>query len=190
MKIGFDFDGVIADCGALKSFAAKKLYNNDIPSKNFNKDYVIENKILTSSQYKYLQEVIYSTEDIGLSIKPVKDAFKSISILTKHGNELKVITSRKGPGLKIEKQWCTNNNLSIEIISVANKDDKSKSCKGLDIFIDDGIEMLIPLVGVVPHRLLFSWDYNKYVDVGNIAKRVHSWKEILKFVHDLRFNSS
>jgi len=35
MKIGLDFDGVISDCGKLKSDGAKKLYGFDIPSAKF-----------------------------------------------------------------------------------------------------------------------------------------------------------
>ena len=41
MKIGLDFDGVISDCGKLKSDSAKKLYGVDIPSAKFKKEIVV-----------------------------------------------------------------------------------------------------------------------------------------------------
>ena len=59
MKIGLDFDGVISDCGDLKSKGAKILYGVDIPPEKFKKELVVGQGILTLEQYANLQKQIY-----------------------------------------------------------------------------------------------------------------------------------
>ncbi|MEK7660150.1 MAG: hypothetical protein AAB343_03020 [Patescibacteria group bacterium] len=48
MKIGIDFDGVVADCGRLKTLGAKELYGVDIAPEKFKKEIVVGEGILTS----------------------------------------------------------------------------------------------------------------------------------------------
>lgn len=50
MKIGLDFDGVISDCGRLKSDYARKLYGVSVPAGQFKRDFVIGNGWLTAEQ--------------------------------------------------------------------------------------------------------------------------------------------
>ena len=62
MEIGIDFDGVVTDCGELKSFVAKRLYGKDIPPDNFKKEFVVGKEMLTHKQYRELQSIIYGTK--------------------------------------------------------------------------------------------------------------------------------
>lgn len=94
MKIGLDFDGVIADCGKLKSEGAKLLYGVDIPGERFKKELVLETGILTEDQYRKVQAMVYSRRDIGMRMEPVKDALKYLRMVLNDGHDLRVITSR------------------------------------------------------------------------------------------------
>jgi hypothetical protein len=71
MKIGLDFDGVIFDCGKLKSDVARKIYGKEIPPALFKKEFVIGNGLLTASEYRELQKLIYGTREYGLLAEPV-----------------------------------------------------------------------------------------------------------------------
>ena len=71
MRIGLDFDGVISDCGQLKSHGAKILYGVEIPPEKFKKELIVGARILTAEQYKHLERQIYDTREIGLTMLPV-----------------------------------------------------------------------------------------------------------------------
>jgi len=70
MRIGLDFDGVISDCGKLKSEGAMKLYRVNISPERFKKELVVDAGVLTLEQYRNLQKQIYGTREIGLTMSP------------------------------------------------------------------------------------------------------------------------
>ncbi|MBI2042594.1 MAG: hypothetical protein HYT21_02535 [Candidatus Nealsonbacteria bacterium] len=178
MKIGLDFDGVIADCGQLKANGAKKFYGVSIPPEKFRKKIVLEAGYLTTEQYDTLQKLIYDTEGGALLLKPVRGLFRYLTRLMANGHTVVVITSRGDDGTKIAREWVADQKLSLEIISVGYGNSKGEAANGLDVFVDDDLEKLKQLVGIVPHRFLFSWGYNNHENAGNIATRVGSWKEL------------
>lgn len=182
MKIGLDFDGVISDCGKLKSDVTKELYGLDIPPEKFKKEIVIGEGYLTSNQYRDLQNIIYKTREFGFLMKPVAGVLESIPYLLALEHTLLIVTSRGEIELEIAKEWSFNQGLTLDFIGVGYGVSKANACKGLDIYIDDDFEKLEPLVGIVPHRFLFSWGYNSHIEVGTVANRISSWEEFCKTI--------
>ncbi len=186
MNIGLDFDGVISDAGKLKSDGAKKLYNIDIPPEKCKKEMVVGEGWLSLEQYRALQKRIYGTREIGLLMNEVKDAGVYIKRLLKEGHILTVVTSRGVPESIIAKEWMVKRRLNLPIKSVGKDISKKDACRGLHTFIDDDLEKLEPLVGVVPHRFLFNWAYNKDIPVAlTVAKRVDSWKHFYEEIQKI-----
>lgn len=185
MKIGLDFDGVISDCGKLKSDGAKKIYGLDIPSAKFKKEIVIGEKYLTAEQYRELQKTIYGTKEIGLLMKPVDGVLHYLPRLLADGNMVLIVTSRGEVELEIAKEWSTSQGLQLDFVGVGYGNSKAGAAAGLDLYVDDDLDKLEPLVGIVPHRFLFSWGYNAKVDTGSIAKRVTSWRELYSIIKEL-----
>lgn len=179
MRIGLDFDGVISDCGDLKCKAAKRMYGVDIPSSRFKKELVVGGGILTYEQYRQLQDTIYGTREYGMLMEPVTGVIEGIGRLRQDGHELRVITSRDGEMLDVAREWATRRGLSIEFTGVGHGASKAGAAEGLDLYVDDDLDKLEPLVGIVPHRVLFSWGYNAHIDVRNVASRVASWEELV-----------
>ena len=105
MKIGLDFDGVISDCGKLKSDGAKKLYGIDIPPAKFKKEIVVGEKHLTANQYRELQKIIYGTREIGFLMEPVDDVLHYLPLLVAEGHIVLIVTSRWEVELEIAKEW-------------------------------------------------------------------------------------
>jgi len=189
MRIGLDFDGVISDCGKLKSLGAKKIFGLEIPSGKFKKEIIVGERILSLEQYNLLQEKIYGDEEFGFSMQPVEGALEFIPKLQEEKHEIVIITSRKERALYIAKEWLKRHNLSIKVVSVGPNAKKTEACIGLDVFIDDDFEKLEPLVSVVPNRFLFSWDYNLHINVEEtIAKRVNSWQHFYNEIKSLSKN--
>ncbi len=185
MRIGLDFDGVISDCGTLKCLAAKAMYGLDIPSSEFKKELVLGRGLLTQPQYRELQNAIYGTWEYGQRMEPVPGVLEAIPALRAAGHDLRVVTSREGEMLKIAQDWAASKGIDLAFEGVGHDKSKAVAAAGLDVFIDDDLDKLEPLVDVVPHRFLFSWGYNSHIQEGDVARRVASWQEFLERVDEL-----
>ena len=186
MKLGLDCDGVVVDSGKLKSEGVKELYGMEIPPEEFKRELLVGSNIFTQEQYTHIQSQIYASRDLGLKMEPVKDAIEYISKLQDEGHELTVITSRRGDAAEIAREWMRAHSLELELVSVGKGENKSSACHGLNCYIDDDLDKLGYLVGVVPHRFLFTWGYNLHVKVPKlIARRVDSWKSFYKEISAL-----
>jgi len=186
MKIGLDFDGVISDAGKLKSDGAKRLYGVDIPPEKFKTEIVVGQGLLTSEQYKALQKQVYGTREIGLLMQEVDGAVDYTQRLISEGNDLRIVTSRGTLESEIAKKWMQKRGLNLPLINVGESVSKADACRGMDVYVDDDLDKLEPLVGVVPQRFLFSWGYNQHIEVPlSIAKRVDSWKSLYREIQNL-----
>jgi len=186
MKIGLDFDGVVSDCGLLKSEAAKKIYGIDIPPGRFKKEIVIGDGHLTAEQYRELQKTIYGNREVGLLMKPVPGAHEYISRLIMNRHQVSIVTSRDVVELEIAKEWSIQEGFALEFVGVGYGKSKADAAKGMDIYIDDDLDKLEPLVGVVPHLFMFSWGYNEHLDATGVAQRVSSWEEFYRAVCSIK----
>ncbi len=186
LKIGLDFDGVISDCGKLKSDAARKLYGLDIPADKFKKEIVIGEGHLTADEYRSLQKIIYGTREVGFLMEPVAGALHFVSQLLDLGHAITIVTSREETELEIAKEWSVAQGLSLNFIGVGYGVSKANACTGLDIYIDDDLDKLEPLIDIVPHRFLFSWGYNSHIDTGTVARRIGSWEEFFRTVTSIK----
>ncbi len=185
MKIGLDFDGVISDCGRLKTDGAKILYGVEIPPERFKRELVVGAGILTSEQYSDLQNQIYNSREIGLTMLPVDGVLEFVPRFQREGYDLIVVTSRRK--VEIPKEWMKLKGLDLQIVGVGNSVSKASACGGLDVYIDDDLDKLEPLVGIVPDLYLFSWGYNRHIEVPqSVAKRIDSWSQFYKEIVGLK----
>ena len=185
MRIGLDFDGVISDCGDLKCKAAKVLFGVDIPAAHFKKEHVVEGGLLTAAQYRSLQDRIYGTHEYGQMMAPVPGVHEGIASLRDAGHIVQVITSRDGVMLDVARAWAEREGLTLQFTGVGHGVSKAAAARGCDFYVDDDLDKLAPLVGVVPHRALFSWGYNSHLDPTGIADRVASWEELIAMIRSI-----
>lgn len=190
MKIGLDFDGVIADCGRLKSEAALELYGVNIAPEYFKKELILSQRLLTLEQYRELQEQIYGTRKLGLQLAPVPGVFEYIEVIEKQ-HEVRIITSRGKDETLIAQEWLAiqHPNFAIEFTSVGYGNSKAEALTGFDIFVDDDLDKIEPVVDIVPHRFLFSWGYNRHIAEGDIAQRVNSWADLYSQIKEIEGKS-
>lgn len=186
MKIGLDFDGVISDCGRLKSDGAKRLYGLNISPEKFKTEIVVGQGLLTLEQYRNLQKQIYGTREIGLLMQEVEGAVDYTKRLISERHDLRIVTSRGTLEAEIAKEWMQKVDLDLPLTSVRGGVKKTEACRGLEVYVDDDLDKLEPLVGVVLHRFLFSWGYNRHTTVPEtIAKRIVSWKHLYQEIKSL-----
>ncbi len=186
MRIGLDFDGVICDCGRLKSECAKILYGIDACSADFRERLLVDRKRLTESQYRNLQKFVYEDRRAFPIMSLVPEVLFFISRLVSENHSLRVITGRTGIGLQIAEEWSLSQGLQLEFTGVGFGKNKAEDVKGLDLYVDDDLKILQPLSGIVPNLFLFSWDYNFHQKEGEIAKRIASWRELYENIRELK----
>lgn len=185
MKIGLDFDGVISNCGQLKTEGARRMYGVEIPPEKFKKEIVIGEKLLTSEQYRTLQRAIYGTRELGLLMEPVDGVLRFLPLLVAEGHTILVVTSRGDVELQIAKEWSVLRGLQLDFVGVGYGASKADAAIGLDLYVDDDLDKLEPLVGIVPNLFLFSWGYNIHVDTGSIP-RLDSWEAMYDFIKEAK----
>jgi hypothetical protein len=183
LEIGLDFDGVVSDCSELKSRVAKIMYGKLIPPAKFKKEILVSEGILTAQEYRELQKRIYSTREFGLLMKSVGDVCYYVYRMRSDHHKVRVITSRTGDELAIAEEWSAQQGLQLRFTGVGYENTKAEAAEGLDVYVDDDLDKLAPLVGIVQHRFLFSWGYNLHVNEELIARRVISWGD---FYHAVR----
>ncbi len=177
MEIGLDYDGVIADPSKVKSELAKKMYNINIHPSMFKRELVVP-KLLTEQQYRQVQNEVYENKDLCLSLPPVPGALDYLPRLLRELHMITIITSRYNNSADTAQEWLVKNNLFVPVIGVPYPLPKTDACKGLDVYVDDDLDKLEPLVSIVENRYLFSQPYNKHNNPGDMAKRVDSWQQL------------
>jgi 5'(3')-deoxyribonucleotidase len=155
------------------------------PPYYFGTPHIIENFVMSRANYRKLQNFIYNNLSVAFNLEPVEDAFLYIRKLRRDGHEIRIITSRKGNALEAAVGWLREHDMDLPIEGVGVNKSKARAAMHSDIFIDDSLKKLYQLMGVVPHRFLFSWGYNKSYDEGGIATRVNSWEDFYKHINKI-----
>lgn len=186
MNIGLDFDGVITNVGKLKNIAAKTLFKKDIPAEIFKRELVVGSGLLNNQQYTEVQKLACGS-GLGSCMEAVEDVLTYLPRLKDDGYGIRIITSRNdAETLWVAHNWLMDHELYFPVIGVGYKMDKIKPCRGLDVYVDDDLDKLEPLVDIVENRFLFSWPYNKNTKLDEkIARRVRSWGELYDIISEL-----
>ncbi len=181
MKIGLDFDDVIALSHALKPFAAKELFGVEIPMISFKRKSVVGKGILTDEQYTAVGREVYSGK---YEPKEVPGALDGIKTLQDLGHSVQIVTNRSDEWNTLEpaKRWLALRGLDLPITGLVYGTSKASACQGLDLFADDDSGNIRSLLGVVPHLLLFSWPHEGHLSPPQGAKMVYTWSDVLQYV--------
>lgn len=185
MKIGLDFDGVIANTPALKAFVTKEHYNVDIDPHVFGTPYVTDARLLSRDLYNEIRDLVYNNKDIATHLKPIEGAEEYIKKLQSEGHSVEVVTSRFGPSVEIAKEWLAAHGIPLKLTAVGLTS-KRDAAQHLDLFIDDLLLKLYEIKDVVPHLYLYSWGYNEIYREDAFAKRVFNWEEFYNHVNKLQ----
>ncbi|HWR00155.1 MAG TPA: hypothetical protein VN397_04915 [Candidatus Methylomirabilis sp.] len=189
MRIGLDFHGVVVDNADMKAQRAPYYGASTLTRSMFIKNTAVGRGAhqLSGRQYQALKVDIYWRPRIAHRVMvPVAGALRFMKRLIDEGHALVIISSSSRKHMKIAGRWCAKNGLKVELVGIGmTRIDKSEAARqyNLDVFVDNDLEKLRTLVGVVPKRYLFNGYGEKRVPVNGIAIRVSSWDELY---HSLR----
>lgn len=191
MKLGFDYDGVVANSSQLKSVVALELYGLVIPPDKFHFHLLRREGFLTADQYATLTELIYHSRPMATRMLPVWNAIKYLRLLLLDvGHSVTVVTSRDPEATLIAEEWTLSQHVRPKFLGVGPGNSKADVLAGFDVYVDDDVTKLRSLVGVVRHLFLLSWPYNAHEDESGIAQRVSSWDELYEAIQALELQGS
>jgi len=171
MKIGLDFDGVIADPSYIKQKYIKQKYGVELALGECKRELAAK-KGINNNKYNEMLYEIYESE-LSLKAIPVPGAIENIERLAKQNHIIQIITSRSDKSAKFARNWLMNHKIYSFYNSLINTNSNSKKafCKDLHIFFDDDYNKLEELVGAVPNLFLLDMPYNKNIKTNSHIKR-------------------
>jgi hypothetical protein len=180
LRVGLDGDGVVLDGAEAKSRASRILFGIDIPPRFAKRELLVREGIITSKQYDAIKDFAYKVREQALTFQFVPGAREHIDRMLRDGWFVPVISSRPEVAARHIVELFQLHGWDIPVLSNGMSKDKTaivRDLGGLDVYVDDSIEALQCLVGVVPRLYLFDQPYNRDEDPGDIAVRVYSWQE-------------
>lgn len=174
MKVGLDFDDVVVRSHMLKSVLAENLFGIKIHPTKFRREWVLESGILTQEQYDHIGRETFSGK---YPLVPARSSVKYINLLQENGHSVEVVTSRSyaDKTLPPALEWFKAYNLDIHVEGVGHGLSKVEACTGLDLFVDDDIHKLLPLIGVVKNLIHFVWPYDEVTTRVDEVARIRGW---------------
>ena len=174
MKLGFDFDGVYAEVHTLKASLALSKFGVDIPVDQFERKWVVPN-LLTEDQYREINREVFLNRQ---SLPVILGSVPYTKLLLQENHSIGIFTSRYGESLRLAQELIGEYGLNLPVVGAGYGLSKVRVCKGLDVYTDDDLEKLIPLVGIVPHLLLFSSPQNLHEKIPKGITRVADWPAV------------
>jgi uncharacterized HAD superfamily protein len=189
MRIGIDFDEVIAD-----SLEALVTIHNNRHGTAFKKEDVTSYSLRESyggkkEEWDATFAAFLSTDHLS-QLNPMADVISAMDTLKKHGHELYIVTARTDHGLAAAELWLkthlpkTFNGIHHTEPLATNPEVKKKKaeiCKenGIELMIDDhrGVAEECAEAGI--RVFLFNYPWNQG-DLPKNIERVFSWDDILR----------
>jgi len=179
-KVGLDFDGVLWNFAELKHRVLYDLFGRTMSIGRETHDFMIADGVVTEEEYWELARVLCTTTRYLSDMTPLPGMstyLPHIRTLSRDV-EFRVVTLRTPEGAVIAQRWIDSLCLGVKVESANAAGTKGPHADGLHVFVDDTLEHLHEVEGIVPHRFLFSWNYNNHHGPSDGIVRVRSWKEL------------
>jgi uncharacterized HAD superfamily protein len=190
MIIGIDIDDTLSVLNKHKVKVANKyIKQNKLPFKLIDK-----NKQFFSEMYSWSKEECnkFWTEcasDLLATAPPRRNVKKFIDKLKSDGHKIILITARSTDHLvdpySLSEKWLNKHNICFDELCVGYTV-KTEICleKKVDVFIDDRVDNLLPLLPYNVKTLLMQTVSNKN-DTSYNGTIVKSWKQVYKIISSL-----
>lgn len=181
-KIGFDFDGVIADTAHSFVTIAKEKHGYTLQKEDIT-DFDIENCISMPKETIYSIFTEIMMDSIATGVQPMMGAVTTLSQLSLHA-PITIITARPStaPVHAWLKQFFPKDVLAkIRLFAMGDHDDKIRYVKdqGLEYFIDDRADTCQMMAEAGLYSIVFDHPWNRGRHQLPIVK---NWDDIAKLI--------
>lgn len=193
MRIGIDFDDVVAD-----SMRAIATLHNKKYGTNFKKDDAFSYKVNevwggTKEEWREKLDAFLSTDHL-MDLDPMAGSLLGIDALKKQGHELYIVTARGEGDIPATERWIERHfpNVfkdvhycgliaGIRITKETTRRTKSQVCNehGIELMIDDNPDFAKECAAEGVKVMLFDQPWNRG-ELPPGVERVYSWDEIMR----------
>jgi hypothetical protein len=193
MIIGVDIDDTLSVLQKLKQKTAKAyIKQNKLPFKMINPNEQFFSKMFNWSAEECNKFWTECSEDLLAKSPPRKHVQKYINKLRQDRHKIVLITARSTQHLKdpvtLSVNWLNKNKINYDELCVNNLE-KTTACleKKIDVFIDDRVDHLMPLlehnIKTILMQTVSNKDQTEYT--GDVVK---NWKQVYKIISNLNKN--
>lgn len=177
LRIGVDFDDVIANSIQLKKEIAKELFDYDLNPEH-STSWTFHKSSLSPEQYGQIKKKAYLERMPHLQEKA--DAKEVLTKLFNEGHEIYIITNRSDETSAQAQTWLLNHGFHFNKFINVNEKKKAPVCRryAIDILIDDNYSEFRYLNSEQTRFFLFSSAANEDIETEPHLKRIGSWREL------------
>jgi 5'(3')-deoxyribonucleotidase len=182
MRIGIDFDDVVADSGAAIIEMHNKKRGTHFKRSDFKTYFFEETWGMTREERRKEIDEFFAT-DQWKKISPMAGSLKVIEALKTKGHELYIITGRNDKDIAQTELWIEKNFPSVfQGVHFANSRKKSEICKelGIEIMIDDNPDVALECATEGIKVFIFDQSWNREREFPINVERVSSWQDIIR----------
>jgi uncharacterized HAD superfamily protein len=187
MRIGLDFDDVVADSGTALIEMYNKKYGVHFEKNDF-KSYLFEETWGGSREERVKEIDAFFATDQLKKIYPVAGSVAAIGALKSRGHDLYIVTGRSSRDIEQTELWIEQHfprvfrEVHYSNFRVSDKKrKKSEICQelGIEVFIDDNPDHALDCATVCAKVLLLDQPWNRHQELPKNVERVFSWDEIV-----------
>jgi uncharacterized HAD superfamily protein len=174
VNLGFDIDGVIADFEKPLIQTVKENYGRTIKETDiycFNLNVVLG--ITKTEESQLIAEVL--KKDLPLYF----GAKETLEQLNQDGHRIYLLTGRYYQFHNITESWLKQKGVLYDQLHLLKVGEKHRAnIESLDLVVEDSLEEALEWSQKIRNVLVYDHPWNKTLNIKNLTKRVHNWKEI------------
>lgn len=189
MKIGIDFDDVIADTIEMVARQHNEQYGTQFTREDF---HVYDWHVIwggTREEGIRKADTFFEKDQVK-EIAPLKGVAEGLAALKAQGHELYIITGRSKRNVAETERWLEHHFLNVfksvhyahfyTLDENAVKRSKLEICRelGVDLMLDDNLETALELADAGMKVILFDQPWNRNVALPEGVTRVKGWEEV------------
>ncbi len=182
LNLGFDIDGVIANFSKPLLELIKENYGLTLAEKDI---YTFDLNIVLGITRTEGNQLI--TEILKKDLPAYPDAKETLEQLSREGHNIYLLTGRYGHLRDITQSWLKEKGIPYTELHLLNVGEKYLAdVAPLDLIVEDSLVEALEWSQKVKNILVYDQPWNQTLNVKNLTKRVHSWKEIYNKIQELK----
>jgi uncharacterized HAD superfamily protein len=181
MNLGFDIDGVIANFTEPLLETIKEKYGLTLTVKDI---YTFDLGIVLGITKAEGNQLI--TETLKKDLPLNHGAKETLEQLSREGHNIYLLTGRYDHLREITQSWLKEKGIPYNQLHMLNIGQKYLAkVEPISLIVEDSLEEALEWTRKVKNVLIYDQPWNQTLNVKNLTRRVHNWKEIYREIQAL-----
>jgi len=181
LNLGFDIDGVIANFSKPLLELIKENYGLTLTERDI---YTFDLNIVLGITRIEGSKLVTQILKEDLPVYP--GAKETLEKLSREGHNIYLLTGRYSHLRDITQSWLKEKGITYTELHLLNVGEKYLAeVAPLDLIVEDSLVEALEWSQKVKNVLVYDQPWNQTLNIKNLTKRVHSWKEIYNEIQSL-----